>query len=547
MKKAISLFIVIAGLVISFFYDKVVPKSNLEVQEPIAVLKGETSKSKRNQIGTNKASLATTVSVGYQDQTSLATTTSAKRTTTTTEYYPRTNSKFDATKMAKANGEAHPLAKLFEQTAVPSQFFEIDATASAVLKTENGSMIAIPNNGFITAVGDSVKGQVELEVKEVVDMTDLLLSNLSSVSAHNNVLVSEGVLYVDAKSNGKQVQLAPDKQIYVEYATEKKDGDMIVSNGQYAETGEMAWSNPKRLISTVFLLPPNNLNFEQLGLAPELLAQLQSPAYEQSIVATREFEERLHFIQATQEIHDHRTGPILDFFFKNPKSSLLEIDHKLQRYFDRLLTVEPYQNGQYVAEVEMIRDQFQSFYETKVTLPEPINSYGIDLNNPNAFVQLRALGVGSKRANHLIHLHQIRQYLIETHQTPNASQGFASTRKYSFFLDQTGWYNVDKFYEHTKPKQGLTVTTNFAQNACVYLLFDDFISVVPAKKDWQDSFQFRGLPYGETAKLVAIAYQNEQPYFDTANVTIGSIHSTKLALQPTTIDQLKYQISSINL
>jgi hypothetical protein len=52
------------------------------------------------------------------------------------------------------------------------------------------------------------------------------------------------------------------------------------------------------------------------------------------------------------------------------------------------------------------------------------------------------------------------------------------------------------------------------------------------------------LPVGETVCIFATAYKNDKPYFAMRSFTISEKQTIALALQETTVEQLKQKVST---
>ncbi len=123
------------------------------------------------------------------------------------------------------------IEKLFNQTQKPSQVFIINAQQENTLKATDGTIIKIAPNSFIDKNGDVVKGDVEFEVKEMYNKSDMILSNAHTVS-NDMVLKSGGELFLGAERNGQPLTLANNKPIAIEMPAESNGEPMQLFNGK---------------------------------------------------------------------------------------------------------------------------------------------------------------------------------------------------------------------------------------------------------------------------------------------------------------------------
>ncbi|MGB1205541.1 MAG: hypothetical protein ACPG5B_07845 [Chitinophagales bacterium] len=452
----------------------------------------------------------------------------------------------------------HILTPLFEKTSVESQFFELYSNKAAVLKAKKGAVLAIPEACFVDENNKVATGYIEIEVKELFGKSEMLLSNFSTVSQYD-ILTSEGGIYLNAKNiHGETLTIAPYKSIYVEMPSKKRVADAWIYYGENDEQGQINWKAANRPNSRLISFPLHSLHFDKADLSDELYKKLHSENYENTLIATREFEERLLFIQKNKHIHGNRIEPILDYFFKNLHKNLFEIDYLLQSYFTSLLKVYPYQDGDYVEEIKALSEQFRRFYEEKLTTVLHSRPYNIDLTDENAFQKLRQKGMGSQKANYFINLYQYGAAIIKDRQEKNKvlvqkKNGGDLFSKNTFVINKTGWINIDanRHKNYQKRKLEVQLENEKEISTAVYLLFKDRMTLIPALKKedietQQISYMFKNLPNKEDVYLIALGYKNGQPFIDVQDIEVGKQEVSVLKMRPTTIDMLSYQITQLN-
>lgn len=117
----------------------------------------------------------------------------------------------------------------------------INAEEKNELFFEEGTWIEIPENAFVYANGTEIKcSQVNIMVKEFYLKSDIIESGLTTTS-NRKLLVSGGMIYIEAKCCGAELVLRKGKKLKVkmpvheEYAT-----DMRIFSGQM-DKGLMDW------------------------------------------------------------------------------------------------------------------------------------------------------------------------------------------------------------------------------------------------------------------------------------------------------------------
>jgi len=89
----------------------------------------------------------------------------------------------------------------FEGEGEPSQFFNENANQDILVTGEKGTSILIPANSLMTNGGSLVNGNVDIELKEILDKGDMILSNKSTLASNGAVLESGGEFFISVTQN----------------------------------------------------------------------------------------------------------------------------------------------------------------------------------------------------------------------------------------------------------------------------------------------------------------------------------------------------------
>lgn len=103
--------------------------------------------------------------------------------------------------------------------------YKVIAEKGATLDYKTGSKISIPKNAFTDENGNLLKGEVELRYREFHDAVDFFVSGIPMTYDSAGVkyqFESAGMVEVLAYQNGKQVNMAPKKEIAIEMASDYK-------------------------------------------------------------------------------------------------------------------------------------------------------------------------------------------------------------------------------------------------------------------------------------------------------------------------------------
>lgn len=105
----------------------------------------------------------------------------------------------------------------------------VDVSKEENIKFKNGTNIKVPANAFVDAGGAQVKGEVEIEYRELKNASEIVASGIPTNYANNKKqqFETDGVIEVRAKSNGKQVYLAKNKTIEVQLPKQVNTGQNL--------------------------------------------------------------------------------------------------------------------------------------------------------------------------------------------------------------------------------------------------------------------------------------------------------------------------------
>lgn len=103
--------------------------------------------------------------------------------------------------------------------------YKVEAEKGATLNFKTGSKLIIPKNSFADENGNLLKGEIELRYREFHNPVDFFVSGIPMTYDSAGVkyqFESAGMMEMLAYQNGKQVQMAKDKSINVEMASDYK-------------------------------------------------------------------------------------------------------------------------------------------------------------------------------------------------------------------------------------------------------------------------------------------------------------------------------------
>jgi hypothetical protein len=111
---------------------------------------------------------------------------------------------------------------------VPYTTYKLIAEKGANLDFKTGSKLSVPKNAFADENGKLIKGEVELRYREFHDPVDFFVSGIPMTYDSAGVkyqFESAGMMQMEAFQNGKKINMAPQKSIDVELASNYKGSE----------------------------------------------------------------------------------------------------------------------------------------------------------------------------------------------------------------------------------------------------------------------------------------------------------------------------------
>jgi cytochrome c2 len=140
---------------------------------------------------------------------------------------------FSCNKNTKTN-----LNAVFNESNLQQQLFDINITRDTTLLTVSGCIIKVPAGSL-----QSDNNNVKLEIKEAINLKDILLAGLTTMSG-KQTLSSAGMIYINA-AEGTKVEIK--KALEVLVPIKMFNPNMQVYKGTKLDNGKIDWQNPTPL------------------------------------------------------------------------------------------------------------------------------------------------------------------------------------------------------------------------------------------------------------------------------------------------------------
>lgn len=138
------------------------------------------------------------------------------------------------------------------------------ASKPNVIYGSEGTILEFPDNAFVYENGSSIKcDTVCIKLWEFYTMQDIISAGLTTMS-NKNMLVTAGMVYIEATCRGKKIKLRPGQKAAVKMPMAERDKKMQVFSGK-RENGIIDWAlQPNDPIYTGPDIPAED-NFEREG------------------------------------------------------------------------------------------------------------------------------------------------------------------------------------------------------------------------------------------------------------------------------------------
>lgn len=126
-----------------------------------------------------------------------------------------------------------------------TQKFTINNNSDNIVTGESGTKVRIYKNTFVDSNGNIINGKVDVQLIEALKPIDMVLGNLTT-TFNKKPLETGGMIYINAFSNKKELNIASDKSILIKMPTDSVLVGMSVFEGKQDSLG-IKWINPIKL------------------------------------------------------------------------------------------------------------------------------------------------------------------------------------------------------------------------------------------------------------------------------------------------------------
>ncbi|MCT4579804.1 MAG: hypothetical protein N4A35_00175 [Flavobacteriales bacterium] len=495
-----------------------------------------------------------------------------------------------------------PMDSVYQALRPTVERFTVDAKQTQTITSKNGIEVLIPSNSFIDGFGNPIEGKIALEILDANSLTDFVTCNLQTLS-NNQTLESAGMLYIDAKHNGKSLRLADGQKLSITMPMINQGGGFQMFSGKYDPDGNINWEIDQSANKNYLVPFPEDFLYEHYWYGrwseegahwhnslDSIKYNPKNKNYKNTLIQTREFRARIwQLYHATHLISSLKNkGLTWDDYAK------IKLDDQLfDLYFSNLdLNIEVLDSmansivNEYIKKPEFIawvnseedenhynfwwvkryvNEKNQTYIDfgsdgAKGNVPQ-FKDYGVDLLSDHAYDKLIAKGVRPDEAITMINIEKERAQFIAQEEKARALR--AKKEKMQKFVQETvfstselGWINCDRFLNDPNAGKAEMLVAIEGETAIDYV---DCSLIIPSLKVKLSAYphesgnytftkkegMYTNLPLGQKAIIVGVALQDNKCYFASEEISIKDGLSISLKMTPTEKDLLKNQLDEL--
>lgn len=204
---------------------------------------------------------------------------------------------------ASKNSASIILQDTMSQQVLPNQKFKIDNSQDLIIESQYGAVILLPKSCFLDENGEVVNKDIELEVREAMTVEEMILAGLNT-NSEGDLLQTDGLLYINAKSKGKQLHIDKKNPIHIDLPTLNKIPGMSIFKGIRDKDGNMKWEKKQEIKKYLQTVDQDELDFLPTGFANQVEDGMPYKKYKK---ATKPLIDSLYYSLSIQKDDENST------------------------------------------------------------------------------------------------------------------------------------------------------------------------------------------------------------------------------------------------
>jgi hypothetical protein len=420
------------------------------------------------------------------------------------------------------------------------QYFTISPEKSVQLTGRQGTNLWIEAGSFEFTDGSGApNASVEIALRETYSMADMLLADLTTTCG-DKLLETAGMIYVDATSNGKSLQLKSDAQIVVSMPAESlREGMQLFLGEQNAEGRLTNWQATGQGFQTNLAaslkLPPRPLliggnKYKLPTYKPEKSEEPRLPEKPR---------EPYKPVAPKRETIVYKPGFMDRMILGKEKIRQKEEEMYQKQMADHARHVKQYEEKFYPAYLEALA-QYEA---SKASHPERVSAWKAEQERKKAayyesrdYLALverheaawKALEAAWRKKTEAWELEkEARLAAFEAQQFNSGNMNSAALDAYFYQVKKLGWVNCDIFSNDSGERMQLAIRDEDQGEAKVYVILKDRNSMLNTTKN-NNLYTTAGIPKSTPVRILAIKLQDGYPMMAIRETRVGEEREYKL-------------------
>lgn len=426
--------------------------------------------------------------------------------------------------------------------------FELAANEESVIKGKKGTVIYIPANSFVFKDGTKPKGTIKIEVKECYSNASIIGQGLHT-NSQNSVLASGGMVYLAAKSDGKDLEIMDGKALQIGFPKPNSNNEMDLFYSVKAPNGASTWIPDYKMFE-----------LEQVSLSEESNSDTAPPLEYPIEMTDNEYRYQLSFAMCGGNMCDARikgyNGDIFQYledqatvsesvgklFYKN--NWRVHLDFKINeegKLYD--FRLEEHDDGEltnYTPEaIRLTEEYFKAI--------SPIELESIGGYNKNYYYSLGIMG--SRDIDWGKFKLKFRNQFAKSKKDATVKINQFELDNYVFAVTRLGWINCDRFLDiPDDQKTDFIVSSTEQSEQKIRLIFENNGSerTIMNGETKDGKTIFKEVPIGQQITIIGIGLANGTPMFAKEKTKISNTPFVLSNYKALEINELENELNRIN-
>jgi hypothetical protein len=422
--------------------------------------------------------------------------------------------------------------------------------------------IVIPAYSFVDKEG---KCPEEVKITHFIadNISRMLSSNLTTEDISGNVLSSNGMFYLDARTkDGQQLAISEESGISILVKSEILDEDYSMYKGT-ADGEKITWTAENTPSETLLSFKASNIYSDDYWMnIPKEYHSLNDPKYDYSNIATLAIRDRLrasedcaNYLNWLNEGFDlNAPAPdIMNIYIENIEKPIYYSDSLVAVHIENALNtcLDTKESCSHERDIRYFIALYKSFARQKIGNPFDFAPYMEALKSDSPLESLLSQGLSKSKSSFILTLYK-RQELLSANLAENAKIRNANN---NFQLNRLGWGNIDKLYKLGNLKYTKIFASISDYDETIkyktYLLIPRFKVLINLREQGgeikvNDKKEQYGLSIYDEAKLVVLGIKKDKLFFGDAKFNPGKNQQLNIKMKSMTAEDFELKLQGYN-